>query len=166
MCFKVVWTKMLLEGTQHWFGWKFVVWVWKWTELVLILLWPKTTISKKQRLHFVCVCIHLAVPVRTQWQTFWLSMWLLFLRIDIPECTNGEAPCLQSCVETPGSYECDCHVGYSLSGDGYSCIGKSWTVYTVLQCMYGNFHINKLYIHLHINVCQYIFVYVNMYIHM
>ena len=33
--------------------------------------------------------------------------------------------CSQICVNTDGSYECDCQRGYGLSGDGQTCEGVS-----------------------------------------
>ena len=32
--------------------------------------------------------------------------------------------CNQICIDTFQSYECSCRAGYSLSNDGYTCIGK------------------------------------------
>ena len=59
--------------------------------------------------------------------------WFLSFWIDIPECSNGQARCLQECTETPGSYECRCYDGYSLDDNGYSCNGKTCTE---LICVY------------------------------
>lgn len=46
---------------------------------------------------------------------------LRFINItDINEC--DEIPCHQICSNTPGSYQCSCHNGYTL--DGIFCTGK------------------------------------------
>ena len=48
--------------------------------------------------------------------------------LDINECeadnhgtSNGN--CSQICVNTEGSFECSCRVGYVLGSDGTSCLG-------------------------------------------
>ena len=52
----------------------------------------------------------------------------LFYLTDIDECTtNNQAErdqCSQLCVNTEGSYICQCHDGYRLSADGRSCEGE------------------------------------------
>lgn len=40
---------------------------------------------------------------------------------DINECE--EKPCAHTCMNTNGSFICDCNVGYSLSADGVNCTG-------------------------------------------
>lgn len=42
--------------------------------------------------------------------------------IDLNECT--ETPCSTdaNCTNTPGSFACNCHIGYT--GNGASCTGK------------------------------------------
>ncbi|XP_005987460.1 epidermal growth factor-like protein 7 isoform X2 [Latimeria chalumnae] len=40
---------------------------------------------------------------------------------DVDECSNGSHDCAQHCLNTAGSYHCECWDGYSLSGDGKSC---------------------------------------------
>ena len=41
---------------------------------------------------------------------------------DINECLESKDLCEQSCVNTPGSYYCQCHEGYK--HDGVSCKGR------------------------------------------
>ncbi|PIO63037.1 putative bacteriochlorophyll 4-vinyl reductase [Teladorsagia circumcincta] len=45
---------------------------------------------------------------------------LSFVR-ELDECASGTELCEQHCVNTVGSYRCDCHVGYSLRPDGRTC---------------------------------------------
>ncbi|KAK6039302.1 calcium binding EGF domain protein, partial [Cooperia oncophora] len=45
---------------------------------------------------------------------------LSFVR-ELDECASGTKLCEQRCVNTVGSYRCDCHVGYSLRPDGRTC---------------------------------------------
>lgn len=43
---------------------------------------------------------------------------------DIDECIELLSNCSQLCIDTPGSYVCDCNLGYTLDSDGVSCTGK------------------------------------------
>lgn len=50
-----------------------------------------------------------------------------FLLTDIDECERNPLLCRGgTCVNTEGSYECDCPTGYSLSTDGSVCEGWSY----------------------------------------
>lgn len=44
--------------------------------------------------------------------------------LDINECDVRSANCAQQCVNTPGSYLCDCNPGYRLSSNGVECTGN------------------------------------------
>ncbi|XP_076425295.1 epidermal growth factor-like protein 7 isoform X2 [Peromyscus maniculatus bairdii] len=44
--------------------------------------------------------------------------------IDVDECSTGEAVCPQRCVNTVGSYWCQCREGQSPSADGRHCLPK------------------------------------------
>ena len=46
---------------------------------------------------------------------------------DVNECATNNGGCDHYCNDTFGSFECSCMDGYSLSGDGRSCSGKSST---------------------------------------
>ena len=48
------------------------------------------------------------------------------------ECAtnNGHGPCDQTCINTPGSYQCGCTIGYALAANGRSCIGEFSTKLT------------------------------------
>ena len=45
----------------------------------------------------------------------------LFGIIDIDECTADTDGCEQQCMNTLGSFECQCSSGYVLSSDGRTC---------------------------------------------
>ncbi|CAO2598370.1 Epidermal growth factor-like protein 7 [Lemmus lemmus] len=45
-------------------------------------------------------------------------------QIDVDECSTGEASCPQHCVNTVGSYWCQCWEGQSPSADGTRCLPK------------------------------------------
>ena len=45
--------------------------------------------------------------------------------LDIDECelSGLGGNCSQVCINTPGSYECQCNIGYHLTSDGFTCEG-------------------------------------------
>ncbi|KAM4877855.1 epidermal growth factor-like protein 7 isoform 2-T4 [Thomomys bottae] len=45
-------------------------------------------------------------------------------QIDVDECSTGGAGCPQRCVNTAGSYWCQCWEGHSLSEDGTRCLPR------------------------------------------
>ena len=47
----------------------------------------------------------------------------LFLA-DIDECSSNSGGCDHTCVNTVGSFECQCTNGFRLSSDESSCIGR------------------------------------------
>ena len=49
----------------------------------------------------------------------------LYPTIDINECDEGVDVCAQNCVDTEGSYNCSCNIGYTLANDGVGCNGKN-----------------------------------------
>ncbi len=51
-----------------------------------------------------------------------LTLSLSVLASDIDECANNnETVCSQICVNTPGSYRCECEKGFYLEDDGKTC---------------------------------------------
>ena len=46
------------------------------------------------------------------------------LEIEINECQERSDLCEQTCINTNGSYDCQCNGGYTLNSDGLSCSGK------------------------------------------
>ena len=42
--------------------------------------------------------------------------------LDVDECALNIHECEQICVDTTGSYECDCLSNYTLQSDGLSCV--------------------------------------------
>ena len=45
------------------------------------------------------------------------------VHVDINECHERTDGCHQKCVNTNGSYTCDCQTGYRIASDGYTCTG-------------------------------------------
>lgn len=44
---------------------------------------------------------------------------------DIDQCVIDNGGCEHSCTNLVPGYECECYVGYTLSTNGYSCIGNT-----------------------------------------
>ncbi|XP_032064202.1 epidermal growth factor-like protein 8 [Thamnophis elegans] len=44
-----------------------------------------------------------------------------YCQIDVDECDTPLARCTQDCLNTAGSYKCQCRAGYALEPDGKSC---------------------------------------------
>ena len=49
-------------------------------------------------------------------------LMLCYTLTDVNECSDRNGECQQICVNTIGSFNCQCNQGYSIHG--YSCIGK------------------------------------------
>ena len=43
---------------------------------------------------------------------------------DINECSQGISGCSQQCINSIGSYKCDCNTGYYLSSNNHTCLGN------------------------------------------
>ena len=43
---------------------------------------------------------------------------------DIDECALDTDGCNQGCINTPGSFQCNCSEGYQLNEDGFTCDGN------------------------------------------
>ena len=49
----------------------------------------------------------------------------LYSTLDVNECDEGTDVCAQNCVDTEGSYNCSCGIGYTLANDDVGCNGKN-----------------------------------------
>lgn len=57
----------------------------------------------------------------------------LLLSTDVNECAT-ENPCVQTCVNTYGSFICRCDPGYELEDDGVHCSGNGlWRLVTSIS---------------------------------
>ena len=54
-----------------------------------------------------------------------LPFFLILIKLDIDECSNGSHDCHQdaTCINTPGQFNCSCHPGFT--GDGHQCYGMT-----------------------------------------
>ena len=48
---------------------------------------------------------------------------IFILFSDINECDTNNGGCEQMCVNTEGSYRCECYQGYSYNEDSGKCVG-------------------------------------------
>ena len=45
--------------------------------------------------------------------------------VDINECANNNGGCMQRCVNSVGTYHCECNIGYQLhNSDLHTCVGE------------------------------------------
>lgn len=52
---------------------------------------------------------------------FWVYVDMF---LDVNECEELNGGCQQTCVNTQGSYHCECSEGFRMHADGRTCIGK------------------------------------------
>ena len=43
---------------------------------------------------------------------------------DVDECATNNGGCDHYCTNTIGSFVCSCYPGYTLDGDGHTCLGE------------------------------------------
>lgn len=67
----------------------------------------------------------------------------VYVCIDINECDSDNGGCNQTCVNTIGSYYCECGDGFSLHNDSHGCNGNDHHsvycisfIYLYIQCRY------------------------------
>lgn len=58
---------------------------------------------------------------------------MIFKILDINECTTELSECEQNCINTDGSFRCDCNHGYILGSDESSCKGDEYFIFLRTQ---------------------------------
>lgn len=58
---------------------------------------------------------------------------LCIIFIDINECDNPQICQYGTCINTPGSFVCECPPNYTLAPNGAGCVGKYLTVFFFLK---------------------------------
>ena len=59
------------------------------------------------------------------WSLVHCSLKAITSSVDINECADSNGGCHHSCVNTDGSYNCQCSDGYQLNADAHTCEGTS-----------------------------------------
>ena len=58
-------------------------------------------------------------------QTYFGVIIIVTIHTDVNECAFDNGGCQHDCINSGGSYRCECQQGYILQSDGMSCEGKS-----------------------------------------
>lgn len=66
---------------------------------------------------------------------------VVLLITDVNECMINNGGCEQLCVNTRGSYYCDCHEGFIMDNATNKCLGELGNVNQSTVYMYN--HVNK-----------------------
>ena len=53
-----------------------------------------------------------------------LLLHSVFFPLDVNECATENGACSQNCINTQGSYYCNCNSGYSLAVNKHACDSK------------------------------------------
>ena len=59
--------------------------------------------------------------------------------IDINECSEGLSSCNQLCINTIGSYDCDCYTGFNLKSDNKTCLGIEQALLYMLIYLFARY---------------------------
>ena len=69
-----------------------------------------------------------------------MDIYFILMTLDINECANRSTiDCTQQCINTPGSYECDCYDGYrAITANATQCEGTYiLNINSLLEFAYG-----------------------------
>lgn len=55
-----------------------------------------------------------------------INKCFVHLKLDIDECTMDKTACdsNQNCINTPGSFRCECKIGFSMDKVVNACVGE------------------------------------------
>ena len=60
--------------------------------------------------------MHYTIHLKHAWKNL-----LIVIVTDINECLDNNGMCSHTCVNTPGSYHCECPTDYILQPDNHNC---------------------------------------------
>ena len=55
---------------------------------------------------------------------------------DVDECATNNGGCEHYCTNTIGSFVCSCYTGYTLDGDGRTCLGELKSIEATKRLLY------------------------------
>ena len=78
------------------------------------------------------ICFNTFKPLLNRYMQFWhiflhkkVHGW--FCILDVNECLESPGICSNGqCINTDGSFRCECPMGYNLDYTGVRCVGKCW----------------------------------------
>ena len=73
---------------------------------------------------------------------------------DTNECDLAENNCTELCMNTPGSFYCDCDYGSALNDDGYSCTGIEYIAMDWIHRSSRNICLESLITYLFFSYCN------------
>ena len=76
-----------------------------------------------------------------------------FFFSDTNECSYDNDGCSQTCINTKGSFYCECQTGYELNSDAATCNGEYYMKHTHVRAKKHNICVqNHTYITIHLNI--------------
>ena len=100
-------------------------------DMLILTIWIHQSQINMYNMHYTCVLFILLYPLQYICKIYCSYISKYFTCTDINECANNSGGCSDGCVNTEGSYYCDCPSGYELSDDKKNCVGEWLTVNTV-----------------------------------
>ena len=70
-----------------------------------------------------CTGIYTYILLGSYFHIIHIHFIVIHKTIDKDECNTNNGGCQHTCVNTAGSYQCQCRSGYTLSGNNQSCDG-------------------------------------------
>ena len=71
-----------------------------------------------------CICKEIICLILSQCSKQNLGFTLNHPLTDVNECATNNGGCDHYCTNTIGSFVCSCYPGYTLDGDGRTCLGE------------------------------------------
>ena len=82
-----------------------------------------TLVSVDLGIGWIAIDKHVQVRQHIIWVLHSHMACILLWPSDINECAENDHLCEGTCTNTVGSYRCSCSAGYTLSNNGFSCVG-------------------------------------------
>ena len=66
------------------------------------------------------------------------------LHPDVDDCGDENGGCSQICINTEGSFTCDCNTGFVLDSDGATCNGE-YLLHETYTCVHTNIYVQNAF---------------------